>query len=414
MATQTKDPSTQMEQHRSSEVVQTAEKDVKSFRAFWTKFNNDWVMNFASGLAFNLITAIFPIVIAIISIVGFVLGGLDPSIKADIINRIQSVFPQPISSGHILGPALNSLSKNAGVLGIIAVLVAIFGGSRLFIAIENYFDIIYHTLPRDIIKQNLMALGMLLVFIILIPLMVFASSIPALVQSILKATPVSQIPGNGFIFTLVGIFFGLIITWILFEAIYIVVPNQHISFRHSWLGAVIAAVAIQIYLILFPFYVTHFLGSYTGTTGFAVILLFFFYYFAVILLLGAEVNAFFAEGIGATPYNLAVMVHRFTSHLQTSEKDIQEQAPPSHKNVEPKAILPKSEIKSLKARASRADQADYTRTQSTSSTTNNEDHRTENRNASSRGSSGALTIVEVVMGTSLAFLVQLFRLRRKK
>ncbi len=265
MATQTKDPSTQMEQHRSSEVVQTAEKDVKSFRAFWTKFNNDWVMNFASGLAFNLITAIFPIVIAIISIVGFVLGGLDPSIKADIINRIQSVFPQPISSGHILGPALNSLSKNAGVLGIIAVLVAIFGGSRLFIAIENYFDIIYHTLPRDIIKQNLMALGMLLVFIILIPLMVFASSIPALVQSILKATPVSQIPGNGFIFTLVGIFFGLIITWILFEAIYIVVPNQHISFRHSWLGAVIAAVAIQIYLILFPFYVTHFLGSYTGT-----------------------------------------------------------------------------------------------------------------------------------------------------
>jgi membrane protein len=414
MATQTKDPSTQMEQHRSSEVVQAAVKDVKSFRAFWTKFNNDWVMNFASGLAFNLITAIFPIVIAIISIVGFVLGGLDPSIKADIINRIQSVFPQPISSGHILGPALNSLSKNAGVLGIIAVLVAIFGGSRLFIAIENYFDIIYHTLPRDIIKQNLMALGMLLVFIILIPLMVLASSIPALVQSILKATPVSQIPGNGFIFTLVGIFFGLLITWILFEAIYIVVPNQHISFRHSWLGAVIAAVAIQIYLILFPFYVTHFLGSYTGTAGFAVILLFFFYYFAVILLLGAEVNAFFAEGIGATPYNLAVMVHRFTRHLQTSEKDIQEQAPPSHKNVEPKAILPKSEIKSLKARASRADQADNTRTQSTSSTTNHEDHRTEKRKASSRGSSGALTIVEVAMGTSLAFLVQLFRLRRKK
>ncbi len=414
MATQTKDLSTQMEQHRSSEVVQAAEKDVKSFRAFWTKFNNDWVMNFASGLAFNLITAIFPIVIAIISIVGFVLGGLDPSIKADIINRIQSVFPQPISSGHILGPALNSLSKNAGVLGIIAVLVAIFGGSRLFIAIENYFDIIYHTLPRDIIKQNLMALGMLLVFIILIPLMVFASSIPALVQSILKATPVSQIPGNGFIFTLVGIFFGLIITWVLFEAIYIVVPNQHISFRHSWLGAVIAAVAIQIYLILFPFYVTHFLGSYTGTAGFAVILLFFFYYFAVILLLGAEVNAFFAEGIEATPYNLAVMVHRFTSHLQTSEKDIQEQAPPSHKNVEPKAILPKSEVKSLKARASRADQADNTRTHSTSSTTNHEDHRTEKRKASSRGSSGALTIVEVAMGTSLAFLVQLFRLRRKK
>jgi membrane protein len=414
MVTQTKKPSAQMEQHQSSEVVQTTEKDVKSLRAFWTKFNNDWVMNFASGLAFNLITAIFPVVIAIISIVGFVIGGLDPSIKAELISRIQNVFPQPISSGHILGPALNSLSKNAGFLGIIAVLIAIFGGSRLFIAIENYFDIIYHTLPRDVIKQNLMALGMLLIFIVLIPLMVFASSIPALVQSILKATLISQIPGNGFIFALVGILFGLIITWILFEAIYIVVPNQHISFRHSWLGALIAAVAIQIYLILFPFYVTHFLGSYTGTAGFAVILLFFFYYFAVILLLGAEVNAFFAEGIRATPANLAAIVHWFTSHLPTSEKDIQEQAPPSHKNVEPKAILPKSEVNNLKAQASRAGQADNTQTQPTSSTTNHKDHRTEKRKASSRGSSSALTIVEVVMGTSLAFFVQLFRLRRKK
>src|SRR5205809_315953 len=81
------------------------------------------------------------------------------------------------------------LSKNAGFLAIIAVLIAIFGGSRLFVSIENYFDIIYHTRPRDVIRQNIMALAMLLLFVILVPLMVFASSIPALVQSILKATP---------------------------------------------------------------------------------------------------------------------------------------------------------------------------------------------------------------------------------
>ncbi len=84
----------------------------------------------------------------------------------------------------------------------------------------------------------------------------------------------------------------------MFEAIYIVVPNQHISFRNSWLGAVVAAVLLQVYLsFFFPFYATHFLGNYTGNIALAVVLLFFFYYFAVILLLGAEINAFFAEDI---------------------------------------------------------------------------------------------------------------------
>jgi membrane protein len=347
-STQTQEVQTHIEQQETSEPTQAVEKNVKSLQAFWTKCNNDWVMNFAAGLAFNLITAIFPIVIAIISIVGFIFGSLVPSIKDNILNSIRQVFPPPLSSSDVLGPALTSLSKNAGILALLAVFLAIFGGSRLFVTLEGYFDIIYHTRPRGLIRQNLMALTMLLLFVVLIPLIVFASSIPALVQSILQTTPVSQIPGNGLIFTALGILTALLFAWTLFEVIYIVVPNQHISFRNSWRGAIVAAVALQIYLIVFPFYVTHFLSNDTGKAGFALILLIFFYYFAVILLLGAEINAFFAEDVRATPDNLAVMVHNLTSHFPTTKKDILEQAPPSHKDVEPKDIRPESEAKNLR------------------------------------------------------------------
>src|SRR6266699_2965009 len=262
MATRPNASPTGTEQSTSPEVIQTLAKGARSLQAFWTKFNNDWVMNFAAGLAFNLITAIFPIAIAIIAIAGFIFGSFDPSFQGTLIQSIENVFPQQISSGHILEPALKSLSKNAEFLAII-------GGSRLFVSIENYFDIIYHTRPRDVIRQNIMALAMLLLFVILVPLMVFASSIPALVQSILKATPVRQIPGNGFIFSAIGILTALLIAWVLFEAIFIVVPNQHISFRNSCRGAVVAAIALQVYLIVFPFYVTHFLSNDTGQVGFA-------------------------------------------------------------------------------------------------------------------------------------------------
>ncbi len=411
MATQSKEPSTHTEQQITSEVKQTAEKDVKSLQAFWTKFNNDWVMNFAAGLAFNLITAIFPIVIAIIAIAGFIFGGLDPTFRDNLINSIQNVFPPPINQGNILGPALTSLSKNAGFLAIIAVLLAIFGGSRLFVSLEGYFDIIYHTRPRDLIRQNIMALTMLLLFVILIPLMVFASSIPAIVQSLL-ATLLGNFPGRGLLFSLIGILASLLFAWILFEAIYIIVPNQHISFRNSWRGAVVAAVALQIYLIIFPFYATHFLSNNTGQAGFAVILLLFFYYFAVILLVGAEINAFFAEGVPATPDNLAVMVYNLTSHLPASKKDIQEQAQPSHKDEEPKDIRPKSEVKNLETQAAES-QRGHEPIQPPPSNQTNHDQK-KNPRSSSQSTSNRLIIAEALAGTALAFAVQLFNLKRKK
>lgn len=414
MATQINEPQTHTEQQIASEAKQTAKKDIKSLQAFWTKFNNDWVMNFAAGLAFNLITAIFPIVIAIIAIAGFIFGGLDPAIRDNLINSIQNAFPPPINQGNILGPALKSLSKNAGFLAIIAVLLAIFGGSRLFVSLEGYFDIIYHTRPRDLIRQNIMALIMLLLFIILIPLMVFASSIPAIVQSLL-ATLLGNFPGRGLLFSLIGILASLLFTWILFEAIYIIVPNQHISFRNSWLGAVVAAVALQIYLVVFPFYATHFLSNNTGQAGFAVILLLFFYYFAVILLLGAEINAFFAENIRATPDNLAVMVHNLTSHLPTTKKDILEQAPPSHKNEEPKDIRPKSEVKTLENPAPESQREHELMQAVPDQTKNNAQHHDQKkRQSSAQDTSKVLILAEALSGTALAFIVQFFQLKRKK
>ena len=415
MATQIKEPQTHNEPEKTSEAKKTIKKNAKSLQAFWTKFNNDWVMNFASGLAFNLITAIFPIAIALIAIVGIIFGRYDPSIKHNLIIQIEQFFAQQTSSSNILEPALNTLSKNAGFLLFIAVLVAIFGGSRLFISLENYFDIIYHTRPRDIIRQNIMALAMLFLFVLLIPLMVFASSIPAIVQSVLQATPVNQIPGNGLIFTAIGILIGLLFAWILFEAIYIVVPNQHIKFRNSWRGAVLAAVALIIYLIVFPFYVTHFLRNDTGQVGFVVIFLFFFYYFAVILLLGAEINAFFAEKIHATPDNLAAMVHQLTSHLPTSKLELQEQATPSHKNAEPKDIRSKSEANNLETQAAQSLPEQEHNQPSPSNQTNHapQNIQKNKRKSSAQSTSPALILAGTLAGTALAFAIQFFNLKRK-
>lgn len=319
MSTHKKVPVTGRDQPTSPEVVQTAVKGFNSVQSFITKFNNDWVMSLASGLAFSLMVAIIPLLIAMLALVGIIYGRLGPLIQQKLIAYIQHSFPPPIPSQEIIELALNALNKDAGILGIIAIVTAIIGGASLFVAMEGQFAIIYQLRTRGFIQQYAMALGMLVVFVLLAPLAILASTVPTLVHSFVQTTSLSQVFSNDFLFGVLNIFCGLLATWVLIEIIYLVVPNQHISFRESWLGALLASVAIQAYLQLFPFYVTHFLSGYTGTVGFAIIFVFFFYYFAIILLTGAEINAFYAQGKQALPDNLAAIVHDLATRLPRDE-----------------------------------------------------------------------------------------------
>ena len=80
-----------------SAVYLTVKQGAQTLQAFFNKFNNDWVMGFASALAFNLITAILPMLIAIVAIVGFAVKNLDPLAEQQLINHLQSIFPAHLS-----------------------------------------------------------------------------------------------------------------------------------------------------------------------------------------------------------------------------------------------------------------------------------------------------------------------------
>jgi membrane protein len=106
-----KTPSTNAKPSNPLAVKQTAVKGVTSILAWITKFNNDWVLSFASGLAFNLMTALIPIIIAIVALAGFIYGGLNPAIQEELIQHIQSNFPPPLPSQEIIGLALTTLNQ---------------------------------------------------------------------------------------------------------------------------------------------------------------------------------------------------------------------------------------------------------------------------------------------------------------
>lgn len=318
----------QVTRHQAVASIQKARGPI---RAFFTKLLNDWTLNLqARALAYNLVVAIFPLVLALFLLLGLVLGNLGPGVQKAFLDALESILPQGLGTA-IIQQVVPKIQRAAGILGILILLTALIGGSRLFVLMENCFDLIYHQPPRRFLMKNLVAIGMLLLFALLIPLMILISSVPAFLTSFLNTTFLQVIPAGAFLASLVGVLGSLLLSWILFEAIYIIIPNQPISFQKSWRGAVIAAIGLQIYLTVFPFYATHFLQGYGGQAGFALLLIIFFYYFAVLLLLGAQVNAFFAEGIQQTPENLASLVHKETSLDEKPAREQHAQATPPHK-----------------------------------------------------------------------------------
>jgi len=390
-----------------SSALANAEKNTRPLLRFYTKFNNDWVMNFAGMLAYNLLMSIFPIALAILAITGLILGShLDTS----IIHAIQQVLPKAVSA-DVINSIIKKVYSISGIIGIISVILAIFFGSRLFVTIQNCFSIIYHVRPRTAMMQNITAILMLLLFIILIPVMIAASGGPTLVLSILQKTPLQAITHIGTLLYIAGIAGGLLAAFILFEVIYLVMPNQRISFSRSWPGALIAAIALELYLLFFPYYASHFLGGYAGQVGFAIILLVFFYYFAVILLVGAEVNAFFSEHVQPLPYDLATFLTTMTGTLN-KDRPVAESA--SH--IDPKSANPAEQTYTVAAMAQISPDTVQTRKSArTLFQRRNKQNAAKEQSVATREAKKSrtlTTVLEVVLGSALALAIELLRQRR--
>ncbi len=306
--------------------MEALSNDVKPLQGFIVKLNNDWVLNLACIIAYNMLMAMLPIALALVAILSLFLG--DPTIRTTVIHQITSLFPGLAGQQNALELASKQLNQASGVIGILAIVVGIFFGSFLFLVTEGCLDIVYRVRQRPPVRQFIMAFCMLLAFVILIPIMVFASAAPTLIFSSLTKIPLLRsIPGSSFIFiSLGGILGGFLTSFLLIELIYIVVPNQKITWKNSWRGAALAALATEIFLAVFPFIASHFFSGYAGPLGFAVILLLFFYYFAIIILIGAEINAFFFEGVRPIPNDIVTFVSTMAGKLNKDMSPVEAQA----------------------------------------------------------------------------------------
>ncbi len=249
--------------------------------------------NWATIIAWNLFFAFFPMVILAITAVGLVLH--DPGTRATVEQQVLAAFPschaQQSNGGTCqIISALDDFRRSTGVLAIVGILGLVWTGAGLFSAIENGLNSLYPCKSRGFLRQKLMSIAMVIIFVVMaLPLLV-SGSLLSLLQSI------PGLPGflhDGLAGLLLQLGAGIVDASVLFGAIYFVVPNRKQHIRDTLPGAITAGVMFEVLTLVFPLYFKLVTNSpqWGQTFGLVFVLLFYFFLLGQIIMVGGAINA---------------------------------------------------------------------------------------------------------------------------
>ena len=128
-----------------------------------------------------------------------------------------------------------------------------------------------------------------------------------------------------FIVYILNIIFTFFITAFIFAAIFKVLPDARIKWRHVWVGAFVTAFLFMLGRFIISYYLGHSrMSSAYGAAGSVIVILLWVYYSAMILYFGAAFTHAYAihKGSRIYPNNYAVWVQQIEVE---SEKSIQQQ-----------------------------------------------------------------------------------------
>ena len=255
----------------------------------WAENSADNMPIIGAGVAFFAFLALFPALIATISLYGLVAS------PETVARQIQSLSDQlPAEAQTLLSEQLNNIVDNSGgaltvslIISILAALWSAAGGTgNLITAVNLAYDEVE---TRGFVKRKLLALGLTLGAIVFVLLTI---ALIAVVPIVLEALPLG----------IVGTILAQVVRWVLLlgvmagalSVLYRVAPDRDApKFRWVSLGSVVVTLIWAGISLLFSFYVDNF-GSYDKTYGAiagVIVLMLWLQLTCFLVLLGAEINS---------------------------------------------------------------------------------------------------------------------------
>jgi len=276
--------------------------------------------HYASALAFTCMLAMFPLMLGVLALIGYAIR--DPGLEARAEALIIEVFPS--TAQPELLDAVHGVRQSAGWLGLLSLAGLLWSASSIFGTMEFALTQIFGTKQRDMIRQKLMGLVMMILLVVAVGITVAANAIAALF-------PFAWV--TGFII-------GSAVMVGLLTLLYRFVPNRTFELRDVLPGALLAGILIEVFSLGFPIYVRLAGGfnTYGAQFGLFFLLAAWFYVVSELILFGAVVNQFrlgrpTAKGLVASPMHESREVSRPIDVINESKASDQPANPPRAKGL---------------------------------------------------------------------------------
>ncbi len=264
------------------------------------KYQRDNVGGLAAALAYFTIFAIFPLLLVVTSLVGFVLDPTRYNIQAMLLNLIGSPEVR-----ELVAQTLNHFSETRLGTGIFGIATLFFAATGIFGSLMRTFKLIWGT--RLIAESGnlktavtVALLNRLIAFALLfgVAALIMVAVLGNLVIALLVGYT-DWVPLNGLLLRLAQRMLTLVLITIAFATLYKVLPGSLPQWRDVWPAALIAAAAFTLVqeLAELIFGLTNF--SSFGVLGGAMTLLLWIYISSQILLVGGEISYAWAYVLGS-------------------------------------------------------------------------------------------------------------------
>lgn len=258
------------------------------FRLLWNaikKFDKDHCFFLSSGITFNLLICLIPLILLLLALLGTYLYTYR-EVLDHIRQYLENAFPFP--STRIMNNIV-SIVRNRRIVGVLGIGGLIWTSTWVFSSLRTALNIIFQVKHgRSILYGKGIDLLMILLAGIFLLISMLFTSVITLVQGYHFSPFLELRPIIRFILKYVIPF--LLAFWFYF-LIYKIIPDKKIRFKTALRTALFTSVLWEAAKQLFGWYVAH-LARYSmvyGSLSTLAVLFLWMYYSSVILLLGGEV-----------------------------------------------------------------------------------------------------------------------------
>jgi membrane protein len=255
-------------------------------------FGNNHSNRMAAALAYYALFSLFPLLLVLLSIIGFLLDAGWPvalDVRSYLVQATSDLLPEV---GDLVNGAIESVRQARGASGLIGVLGLVWSASSTFnhlhVALDQIWGINGSASLRLTVRRRAISIALVLGMFLLL---IVAHGLKS-VTYVLAALS-NRVPGGPSIYQALVWAFPFIVSILVFATLYRSFPSVPISWYDVWPGAVLAGIGFELLKLIFGLYAVEF-ANWTdvyGPIASVIALLTWLYLSFTVLLFGAAFSA---------------------------------------------------------------------------------------------------------------------------